>query len=68
MDVYPVVRRNGDKSCDTLGVAAHGLAKPGSTVTYELVNGTTGETEAQTKLLYPDSDAYAGEYPEAIAY
>lgn len=68
VDVYPVVRRNGDKSCDTLGVAAHGLAKPGSTVTYELVNGTTGETEAQTKLLYPDSDAYAGEYPEAIAY
>ncbi|MED9905179.1 MAG: DNRLRE domain-containing protein [Lachnospiraceae bacterium] len=68
IDIYPVVERNGDKSTNTIGVAAHGLAKPGSMVTYSLVNGTTGETEAQTSLQYPDTAAYAESFPTALAY
>ncbi len=68
IDVYPVVERNGDKSSNTLGVVAHGLAKPGSRVHYSLVNGTTGVTEAQTSLVYPDSDRYRGAYPTALDY
>ena len=68
IDIYPVVARNGDKSTNTLGVVAHGLAKAGSTVTYSLVNGSTGATEAATTLKYPDSSAYAGSYPTALEY
>ena len=68
VNIYPVVARNGDKTCNTLGVVAHGLAKPGSTVTYQLVNGTTGKVEAETELIYPDSSLYAGSYPGALDY
>ncbi|MDL2302680.1 DUF6531 domain-containing protein, partial [Lachnospiraceae bacterium OttesenSCG-928-D06] len=68
IDIYPVVARNGDKSNNTLGVVAHGLAKAGSMVTYSLVNGSTLETEAATTLKYPDSSEYAGNYPGAIDY
>ena len=68
IDIYPVVERKGNKCTNTLGVSAHGLAKPGSTVTYKLVNGTTGEVEAQTSLLYPDSALYAGSFPTALSY
>ncbi|MCM1058094.1 MAG: DNRLRE domain-containing protein, partial [Firmicutes bacterium] len=68
IDIYPVVERNGNKSTNTLGIVAHGQAKAGSTVTYRLVNGTTGETEAQTSLVYPDSGLYAGAFPTALAY
>ncbi len=68
IDIYPVVERNGDKSTNTLGIVAHGLAKAGSTVHYQLVNGSTGEVEAQTSLVYPDSGLYAGAYPTAVDY
>lgn len=68
IDIYPVVERRGDKSTNTLGIVAHGLAKAGSTVHYQLVNGSTGEVEAQTSLVYPDSGLYAGAYPTAVAY
>ena len=68
IDIYPVVERNGDKSSNTLGVAAHGLAKPGSTVHYQLVNGASGEVEAEKKLVYPDSDLYAAQFPSALDY
>lgn len=68
IDIYPVVERNGDKSCNTLGVVAHGLARPGSTVHYQLINGTTGEVEAAKSLKYPDSSEYAGAFPTALEY
>lgn len=68
IDIYPVVERNGDKSTNTLGIVAHGQARAGSTVTYRLVNGTTGETEAQTSLIYPDSGLYADAFPTALVY
>lgn len=68
IEIYPVVERNGDKSTNTLGVVAHGLAKPGSTVHYSLVNGTTGAVEAQTTLCYPDSTLYKGAFPSALEY
>lgn len=68
VEIYPVVERNGDKSSNTLGVVAHGLAKAGSTVTWQFINGTTGAVEAETSLLYPDSDLYRGGYPSALEY
>lgn len=68
VDIYPVVERSSGRSANTLGIVAHGLAKAGSTVTYCLINGTTGETEAQTSLVYPDSGLYAGAFPTALAY
>ena len=68
IEIYPVVERNGDKSTNTLGVVAHGLAKPGSTVVYSLINGTTGEVEAETSLVYPDSALYAAAFPTALGY
>ena len=68
IEIYPVVERSGDRSTNTLGVAAHGLAKPGSRVVYSLVNGTTGEVEAETSLVYPDSALYADDFPTALAY
>ena len=68
IDIYPVVERNGDKSNNTLGVAAHGLAKLGSTVHYSLVNGSTGKTEARTSLVYPDSGEYKDSFPTALDY
>lgn len=43
IDIYPVVERKGDKSTNTLGVVAHGQAKAGSIVHYQLINGSTGE-------------------------
>lgn len=68
VEVYPVVEHNGNKSGNTLGVVAHGLARPGSTVTYSLVNGTSGQVEAQTSLVYPDSSLYQGSFPTAVEY
>ncbi len=68
IEIYPVVERSGDRSTSTLGVAAHGMAKPGSRVVYSLVNGTTGEVEAETSLVYPDSALYADAFPTALAY
>ena len=68
IQIYPVVQRSGDKSSTTLGVVAHGLAKPGSTVTYQLVNGSTGTMVAQEELIYPDSSLYAGSFPGALPY
>ncbi|MBD5528485.1 MAG: DNRLRE domain-containing protein [Lachnospiraceae bacterium] len=68
IDIYPVVERRGDKSTNTLGIVAHGQAGAGSTVHYQLVNGSTGEVEAQTSLVYPDSGLYAGAFPTAVAY
>ncbi|MCM1097632.1 MAG: DNRLRE domain-containing protein [Ruminococcus flavefaciens] len=68
IEIYPAVARLGDKSTSTLGVVAHGLAKAGSTVHYRLVNGSTGETEAETSLLYPDSALYQGQLPSALEY
>ncbi len=68
IEIYPVVERKGDKSTNTLGVVAHGQAKAGSIVHYQLINGSTGEVEAQTSLIYPDSGLYAGAFPTAVAY
>lgn len=68
IEIYPVVERNGDKSTNTLGVTAHGLAKPDSTVHYQLINGATGAVVAQDSLLYPDSGQYAGAFPTALEY
>ena len=68
IEIYPVVERNGDKSTNTLGVVAHGLAKPGSTVHYQLINGATGAVEAEESLVYPDSEKYAGSFPTALEY
>ncbi len=68
IDIYPVAARNGDKSTTTLGVVAHGLAQAGSTVHYSLINGTTGQTEAETELIYPDSALYQGQFPGALEY
>ncbi len=68
IDIYPVVERKGDKSTNTLGIVAHGQAKAGSTVHYQLVNGSTGEVEAQTSLVYPDSGLYKGAFPTAVDY
>lgn len=68
INIYPVVERNGDKSTTTMGVVAHGLAMPGATVTYSLVNGTTGQTVAQEELVYPDSALYGSSYSNALAY
>ncbi|MCI9278833.1 MAG: DNRLRE domain-containing protein, partial [Lachnospiraceae bacterium] len=68
IEIYPVTERSGDKSVNTLGVAAHGLARAGSTVHYSLINGATGETEAEASLVYPDSDSYRDEFPSALEY
>ena len=63
-----MVTRTDDKSTNVLGVVAHGLAKPGSTVHYSLVNERTGETVAEESLIYPDSDLYDEQFPEAMEY
>ncbi|MBQ8821182.1 MAG: RHS repeat protein, partial [Lachnospiraceae bacterium] len=67
ISIYPVVAKNSDKCTTTLGVAAHGLAKPGSTVTYRLINGTTGSVEAEESLLYPDTTKYTA-FSSAMEY
>lgn len=67
IQIYPVVERVG-KGSNTLGVVAYGLAKPGSTVTYQLVNSSTGMVEAQIALMYPDSSLYAGSFSGALPY
>lgn len=74
IEVYPVVERSGDRSTHTLGVVAHGLAKPGSTVHFALVNAATGETVdtmtgvalAENTLCGPDWALYAGQFPTAL--
>lgn len=68
IEIYPVTERSGDKSVNTLGVVAHGMARAGSTVHYSLINGATGETEAETSLAYPDSDSYRDAFPSALEY
>ena len=68
IEIYPVVERNGDKTTNTLGVVAHGMAKAGSTVHYSVINGSSGEVEAKTSLIYPDSSEYKDSFETALDY